>query len=272
MSVGSGAAIAARWSELWATDYTAMVRKIYTPDIIVEHAGHRTVVGRDALLAAEVELEAAIGDHRTTIGRVLDDPPTVVIEAVITGTSPRDVGPQACPACVWFALDGNGQVAHEVAFYEWSKRRPDDGSAGGSLMSGDGATRSAERYATVATRMAELWSSDPVRMVDELYADDTIVERLGEGTEAIMYGKVSLREAERELLTLLPVPDRRLTVEEVAGEADVVAIRFTIEGRWRGSGPLRRGPGAIVLTLDGDDRIVSDRIYWHWDRAVPVDG
>jgi ketosteroid isomerase-like protein len=264
--------LAQRWALLWAEDHARMVEEIYAPDVVVEQPdhGHR-VSGRAALHAVEGQLRAAIPDHRNLIVRVLGGDTAAVVESVITGTGKGDTGPQACPACVWWRLDEHGQVVHEVAYWEWTKRRPDDGTAAGTLRTGDGRERPFDWYRSYADRLAELWSTDPVRMVDECYAQDCVMERLGEGSDGVVHGAAELRTREQELLDLLPRPDRRMRVSDVTAERDVLAIAFTIEGRWRGQGPLRRGPGTLLLTLDEDDRVLSDRIYWHWSRARPVD-
>lgn len=86
-------------------------------------------------------------------------------------------------------------------------------------------------------------------MVEELYTEDSLVERLGEGPDAVVRGGEAHRQAEKELLENLPPPDRRMTVTELSAFRDVLGVAFTIEGRWNGRGPLRRGPGCIILVL-----------------------
>lgn len=265
--------LADRWTDLWASDPGAMVRGVYAPDTVVELAGHgpaATVRGHDELLAAEAVLLERIPDHRNRVLRILvsGDGRQAVLESVVTGTSAGDDGAQAAPCCVWWWLDGDGRVAREVAYWEWPERRADEGAAAGTLVAGDGRQRAPERYRWIADRMAALWSTDPVRMVDEMYATTCVVENLRSGRAGTIWGADALRAAEATLLEVLPLPDRRLRVVDLLGDGDRLALAVTIEGRQRGTGPLRRSHGTVVLTLDGeDDRIVSDRIHWSWRRA-----
>lgn len=267
------ATLARRWAELWGVDPPAMAEEVYAPDVVIDHAGHgprSRVEGRAALLEAERVLLEWIPDHANRIVRVVQEGDRAVVECVLSGTSAGDPARQACPACVWWDLDGDGRVAHEVAYWEWPKRRPDDDTAAGTLVAGPGRHRSASWYRERAARLAELWTADPLAMVDELYAEDCVMERLGEGPEGIVVGRAALAEAETALLDLLPRPQRRMDVLDVVAAGDVAAVAFTIEGAWGGRGGTRRGPGTLLLTFDGDDRIASDRVYWHWSLARPV--
>lgn len=271
MTRGDAQRVAVRWAELWAQDYRRMVEEIYAPHIVLEHAGHGVLHGRDQLLATEGRLLEMIPDHANELLRVIDGDEAVVIESVITGTTPGDPGRQACPACVWWWFDDDGRVRYERAYWEWAKRRPVDEAVAGTLRDPGARDRSADWGRRQAHRMAQLWTTDPVEMVDELYAEDCVAERLGEGPEAVLRGAEALREAERALLDLLPRPHRQLQVRQVSAADGLVAVAVEIEGRWKGTGPRRRGPGALVLTFNADGRVVSDRIYWHWDRAREVD-
>ncbi len=265
-----------RWALLWEKHPARMVEEVYSLDAMVQHAGRGEkgrILGRQALHEAERELEAMIPDHRNEIIRVLaGDGETAVIESLIVGTGAGDDGLQSCPACVWWRLDEQGQVAEETAYYEWSKRRPHTDKVRGTIVAGDGRDRSSSWYSNMSQRLASLWSVDPAGMVNQLYAEDAVVERLGEGPEAVVRGRDSLLLAELDLLELLPRPQRRMEVVEFTSDRNVMAVRFTIGGSWRGSGPARVGPGSLVLTFDAADRIISDRIYWHWSQARETDG
>jgi hypothetical protein len=264
-------ALAAQWTTLWHDDLDAMVRDIYAPNVIVEHAGHgprSRVVGRDELMVAEQQLLALIPDHRNEVVRVLDGGDgRAVVESVVTGSSPGDTVPQACPTIVWWWLDENDQVAREVAYWEWRKRVPAHESVAGTVVPGAGPALTLDEGRAVARKLAELWSDDPVAMATTMYAAETVAERLGEGATAVLRGRDVLAAAEADLLLLLPSPQRRMKVHDVLVDGRAIAIAFTIEASWRGTGPHRRGPGALVLTLDADGLIASDRIYWHWDMA-----
>lgn len=260
-----------RWALLWRENPARMVDQVYSPDVVVQHAGRGQrgrVVGRQALHEAERELEEMIPDHRNEIIRVIaGSGQTAVIESLIIGTGRGDDGLQSCPACVWWRLDDRGRVAEEIAFYEWGKRRPHTDQARGTIVGGDARDRPADWYTAMSERLALLWSTDPAAMVNQLYSEDTVVERLGEGPEAVLRGRESLLLAELDLLELLPTPQRQMKVVEIKSDRDLLAVRFTIGGSWGGRGPARVGPGSVVLTFDQADEIVSDRIYWHWSRA-----
>jgi hypothetical protein len=266
--------LADRWAALWEEDPAQMVEEVYSPDVVVQHAGRGErgrVSGRQALHQAERELKEMIPDHRNEIIRVVENADgSAVVESVIVGTGGGDDGPQSCPACVWWRMDDQGLVVEEIAFYEWGKRRPYSDQARSAIVGGNGRARPSAWYRSMSERLARLWSTDPAAMVSRLYAEDTVVERLGEGAEAILRGRDSLLAAELSLLELLPQPQRRMDVLDVKSDRDVMAVRFTIRGSWRGTGPMRAGPGSVVLTLDDEDKIVSDRIYWHWSRAREI--
>ncbi|MFQ5516238.1 MAG: nuclear transport factor 2 family protein, partial [Acidimicrobiia bacterium] len=138
--------LAERWSRLWEEDPARMVEEVYASNVVVSHAGRGDrgkVHGRRELHRAERELHELIPDHRNEIIRVVDGGDgTAVVESLITGTGPGDDGLQSCPACVWWRLDGEARVTEEIALYEWGKRRPHDGTAGGTVVSGDGRSRS----------------------------------------------------------------------------------------------------------------------------------
>lgn len=266
-------AFAGRWAELWADDYPTMVRECYHDELFLEHAGWGEpgqLRGAAELLATEDRLKQLIPDHHNDILRVISGEDWTVVESTITGTSAHDKERMACPSVVWWRFADDGRIRHEVAYWEWSKRRPDDGSVQGELRPGDGRARTTQHGWDLATRMAELWTHDPERMVTELYAENCRFEQLGVGPAGVIEPRSALLTAERELLDLLPRPSRRMTVRDVAVKGDTVAVAFEIEGAWRGHPPVRRGPGTVVLTLGSDDRIVSDRAYWHFDRARPV--
>lgn len=264
------AAFAHRWCELWEHDYPQMVRECYHDEVELVHAGwgeRGHLHGADALLATEHRLKELIPDHRNTVLRVVNGHDWMVVESLITGTSPGDPERMACPAVVWWRFAEDGRIAHETAYWEWSRRRPDDGTVQGALPDGAGGARSPQFAAALAARLGELWTHDPERMVTELYAADCRFEQLGSGTQGVLEGREALLEAERELLEVLPRPERRMTIERADVDGDVIAVAFTIEGLVKGSTPLQPSPGTVVLTLDEDDRIRSDRAYWRLRRA-----
>ena len=268
------ASFARRWAELWAHDYQRMVTECYHDDVELFHAGwgdRGHVQGAEALLATEDRLKRLIPDHRNPILRVVDGGDWTVVESCITGTTPGDPTTMACPSVVWWQFADDGRIRHETAYWWWSRRRPDDGTVQGVVPHGDGRPRSQEDGERLAARMAELWTDDPERMVTELYAPDCRFEQMGMGPRGVLEGHDALRAAERRLLELLPRPQRRMTIQRVAVDVDVVAVAFDIEGSWHGTEPVRHAPGTVVLTLV-DDRIVSDRAYWQLDRSWVVGG
>ncbi len=252
-------ALAIRFADLWAVDPHQMVDEIYAPGIDMQSTAHpdRVTSGATELHALETRLAAMIPQHRHELVRVVVAGDAACIESIVVSPTTAEYA----PACVWWWLDGNGRVEREIGWFDWSVRSTDSAVAHGTVPADDGRRRGDQAwYRAYADRQAELWSSDPIAMVDQLYAEGCTVGRVGVRE---IVGLDPLRAAERSLLELLPVPQRWLHVHETLGEGSVLAILFTI------GDDTHEARGTIVLTLDADDRIASDRVYWDWNTARP---
>lgn len=272
-SKASVAALVTRWATASGADPSRVLDEVYSPDVVLERAGHgkrECVVGREALHRVERQERPAVTGRRNEVLRVVSQGHKTVIECLFIGATQDDPRLHACPGCIWWWFDASGQVLHEVGYWDWSARRPDDGTVAGTLVTGDGQPRPLGRAREIALELAAGWTDDPVAMTDRLFAEDAIVECVGQGPRGVLRGAEALREAMREAARTVPSPWRRMLVTDVVGEADVIAAAFVIEARRHGEGPLQRGPGTLLLTLGPHDRIVSDRSYWHWDRAQAV--
>lgn len=265
-------ALVERWAALSAGDPVHMVGEVYADDAVVEPLSGQgpTARGLDQVVARESERVAPITERRVTIARALVAPRAAVVEAVLSGVSPGDRARMAVATVHWWWLDDHGRVAREARHVDWSARRPGDGDSRGWMPPYEGRARGdGAWWKARADALGGLWSTDPHRMVDELYTPDCVVEDRLRGRS--LRGRTELHDGEAALLALLPVPHRRLAVHDVVAEGNAAAFRIDISGRERGAGPRKVAPGVIVVTLGPDDQVASDRTYWDWAWAHPAD-
>jgi hypothetical protein len=143
-------------------------------------------------------------------------------------------------------------VAGEVGWFDWDARSRDSGRSHGVVPRDDGRRRGDARwYQAFAEALAQGLVADPAATGRRLLAPHCTVEFVGEGR--------------CDDLTAAMEPVRWIAVNEVAAAGAVLAVLFTA-----GDGD-RVSRGTVVLTLDGQDRIVGLRAYWRWASAVPVD-
>ncbi len=276
-------ALAQRFSDLWATGPVAMVAELYSSDAISEDLTDPSsrVVGIEPRQEVEARLFTRIPNHTIEVLAILELDDRAVLECLVRGSSSVDPCPMATPALLWWQLDAEGGIAREQAWLRWDARRPDDGlddlwarSPRPQILTtaapdADDEVRSQTFYRTLAEHLAGSWSWDPVLADQALYDEDCVIEsalRPGAG----LRGRAALEAADAALALRLPRPDRRMTVLDVIGQGRTLAMRISLEGREAGQGPQLRTHGALVLTLDGSDRVTSSRAYLDWDRAVPV--
>jgi hypothetical protein len=257
---------ALRWAELWNTDPHRMVEEIYAPQVTLASASSPSslIRGRAALHEVEDGLLEMIPDHRMEILRAVQQKHVAVVELLIAGTHAGERVRCASPACVWWELDDDGLVLDEVAYFEWARRHPDMGTNGGEILDGRGPSCSPAFAQEFADRLAGLWSNDPLGMAECLFAEDCVVESLYAEPGSALVGQEALVARERDLLDVLPMPHRRMTVRRAIAEGRVLALQSTIEGRVRGKRPLMAWDCSMLLTLDVSDRICSSRSYLNW--------
>ena len=270
---------------MWSEEPLQVTADLYAPDVVVEDLADpsRQLHGRDERQELERRLFTRIPDHRVEVLRLLEvDGPRAVLECLVRGRASTDPCPMAVPALVWWELDGKGRIAREAVWFRWRDRRPDDGRAAGWLTSPlppgppipaaevrVEEPRSRSWYRAFATHLAETWSWDPVLADRAIYDDDCVIET-ARRPGAVLRGRAAIEAADAALAARLPRPDRRLSVQDVLGEGGALALRVALEGREEGRGPLLRAHGALVLSLDGSDRVVSARTYLDWSSAAPV--
>lgn len=236
------------------------------------HAGHlaESALGREAIAAAASAFRRELPDARMRLVRTVNAGETVAVEAILAAT-PRTHGPRlAVPMAAWLDFDADGLLVRETRYLEWQYARPEASGIEGTVRDGAGPSRGQDWYRACAHRLAALWSESGVRMADECYADDTVVESLWAGPGAAIRGIEPLRAAEARLLEILPAGHREMRVDRAIGEGRVIAMEWTISGRIRGEGPLVGREGTLFLTLDDADRVISDRIYWDFAQARPL--
>jgi hypothetical protein len=257
--------------ERWAAAFPATAAA-YAIGAEVVRAGRpaETAHGLDAIAAAARDLRRELPDARLRIVRTVTAGATTAVEAVLSAT-PRTHGPRlAVPMAAWLDFDADGRLARETRYLEWQHARPEAPGTEGTVREGSGPARGQDWYRAYAHRLAALWSESGVRMADECYADDTVVESLWAGPGAAIRGIEPLRAAEARLMETLPAGHREMRVHRAIGEGRVIALEWTISGRIRGEGPLVGREGTLFLTLDDADRVISDRIYWDFAQARPL--
>lgn len=257
----------------WAATFPAPPDR-YAADAVLEHVGRtaQTVRGRDAIAAAGSRLRRELPDARLRTVRTVAAGATAAVEAVLTATPRTHAARLAIPMAAWLDFDADGQITRETRHLEWAHARPEAPGIEGTIREGTGLPRDQSWYTAYATRLAALWSESGVLMADACYADDTVVESLWAGPAATIRGIEQLRAAEARLMETLPAGHREMQVHRAIGEGRVIALEWTISGRIGGRGALLGREGTLFLTLDDGDRVISDRIYWDFAQARPLDG
>ena len=258
-------ALAIRFADLWAVDPHQMVEEIYASDIVMENMANpaRVILGSAQLHAVEDELSARIPEHRHELIRVIVDQgaggDVACLETTIVAPLTHEYG----PACVWWWIDGTGKVAAEVGWFDWADRSTDSARSHGTVppnQANGGATRDGARYRRVADEYARCWADDPLGAGVEMFAADCTFGHVGRGERR---GIPALVDSRRALLDELPVAGRSMEVQRVIGEGSCLAMLVTI------GDTARFTRGTIVLSLDDDDRIISERTYCDWAKALP---
>lgn len=255
-------AVAIRFADLWAVDPHQMVDEIYSTDIVMENMANpaRVILGSVQLHAVEDDLAARIPEHRHELVRVIVGDGVACLETTVVAP----VTHEYAPACVWWWFDREGKVAAEVGWFDWSDRSNDSKRSHGTVPPslGAGDRRDASWCAWVAGEYTRCWTSDPIGSALSMYAPDCTFGRVGRDELRGVRALAGARQAE---LDDLPPPERWMRVHRVIGEGSVVAMLIAM-------GDARRVTrGTVVLTFDSTDRIVSERTYCDWNKAVPRD-
>ena len=254
-------AVAIRFADLWAVDPYQMVDEIYRHDIVMENMANpsRSIVGADQLRAVEDQLAALIPEHRHELIRVIVGTDAACLETMVVAPLTHEYA----PACVWWWLDASGTVAAEVGWFDWSQRSTDAGRAHGTVPAAERRPGRDDGWAAaMAQAYAQAWASDPLGVGLDMFAEQCIADLVGR-TEA--RGRDAVAEARARLNDALPVPDRTLEVHRTIVAGPVLAMLVKV----RTSTMATRG--TVILTVDADDRILSERTYLDWTKAIPIE-
>ena len=254
--------LAIRFADLWAVDPHQMVEEIYAADIVMESMANpaRVIIGSAELHDVERDLTARIPDHRHELVRVIDGGHAACLETTVV--APR-TGEYA-PACVWWWLDSTGKVAAEVGWFDWNARSIDSTRSHGTVppSRGIGPQRHADWFAELAAAYAHGWSTTPSDAVFEQFHADCTCTRVGV-TEGRGIAEIAAQRG--SVLDAMAPATPTMTVQRIAAEGAALAILFVLDD---GRSSTR---GTVVLTLDAHDRIISERIYVDWSKAVTLD-
>jgi hypothetical protein len=254
--------LAARWAAFWDASALGYESDLYAEQAQIED-GQRgpesRKTGAGLILSRRNDSLRRISDQRVTAVRSVAAGEWTAVEFVVQGTDEADTIRHAQPGVAWLRVDPEGRITFQRSYFEWQKRRPDRGSAAGRVYLGSGRQRSQAWYRGFAERLAELWATDYVRMCNELYAEDQTLDLMGGAPESIQRNRKQLLAAETSLHERIPV--RKMTVFDVAGEAGLLAFTHVIVSARSWQARQRYWPVCLVLTLDGDDRVISDHSY-----------
>ena len=214
---------AIRFADLWAIDHHRMVDEIYSATIHMEsmcRLDRAPVEGGEQLHELEDRLAAMIPEHRHELVRVVAGRDHACLETTVVSPTTGEYA----PACVWWWMDGGGQVVEEVGFFDWTRRTNDSHRSHGFVPPNIGPTDASPR----ALLLDALARGD---LAGQL-APDCVVEAVGIGPCELPTGRLELQEtvADGAVVAALVLGRnenrvRRGTVVMTIGEAGVVSVR-----------------------------------------------
>ena len=251
-------ALAIRFADLWAVDPHQMADEIYSPRVTMENMANpaRCITSGAELHVIEDRLAALIPEHRHELIRVVVAGRTACLETTVVAPLSHEYA----PACLWWWIDDAGQVAAEVGWFDWDRRVDDSylshgtvprSHAGGAGQVAD-PRRRAEQYARV-------WSTDPLERGLAMFSPQCTTGHVS-GVERRGLDQLSA-DRTREMKEL-PLPGRRMEVQCVIGEGPCLAMLVLV------GHDVRATRGTIVLTFDSDGKIISERRYLDWKKAL----
>lgn len=253
-------ALAIRFADLWSVDPHQMVDEIYADDIEMEGMTNpaRTILGSAQLHDVEDQLAARIPQHRHELVRVVVDGEVACLETMI-------VAPQTLefvPACIWWWLDPDGRVAAEVGWFDWTDRTSDPSAAHGVVPPIQRCARPhpAAWGREIARRYVDGWSRDPAGTALDQFRSDATGGRVGDHVHA---GVDAIRRSRHSVLDAHDGSPTTMELQRVACEGHVVALLVVVRDA------VAQTRGSVVLTVDEDGAIVSERQYLDWDKALP---
>lgn len=116
----------------------------------------------------------------------------------------------------------------------------------------------------VVRKLEEAWAANDLATVDELLAPDLVSHDAPPGMPP---GREGARAAHQMAMTSFP--DRRMTIEDVVGDGDRVAVRTTIRGTNTGGVPWLGVPAngrQVEIESISIYRVANGRVVEHWGQ------
>jgi len=116
----------------------------------------------------------------------------------------------------------------------------------------------------VVRRLEQAWAANDLTVVDELLAPDLVSHDAPPGMPP---GREGARAAHGMAMTSFP--DRKMTIEDVIGDGDRVAVRTTIRGTNTGGVPWLGVPAngkRIEIESISIYRVANGRVVEHWGQ------
>jgi predicted ester cyclase len=116
----------------------------------------------------------------------------------------------------------------------------------------------------VVRKLEEAWAANDLATVDELVAPDLVSHDAPPG---VPQGREGAKAAHR--MSMTSFPDRSMTIEDVVGEGDRVAVRTTIRGTNTGGVPWMGVPAngkGVEIESISIYRVVNGKAVEHWGQ------
>ena len=116
----------------------------------------------------------------------------------------------------------------------------------------------------VVRRLEEAWAANDLAVVSELLAPDLVSHDAPPGVPPGRDGALAAHQ-----MAMTSFPDRRMTIEDVVGDGDRVAVRTTIGGTNTGGVPWLGVPAngrAIEIESISIYRVANGRVVEHWGQ------
>jgi steroid delta-isomerase-like uncharacterized protein len=116
----------------------------------------------------------------------------------------------------------------------------------------------------VVRRVEEAWASNDLGVIDHLVAEDLVSHDAFPGSPP---GREGAKAAHQ--MSMASFPDRTMTIDDIVGEGDRVAVRTTVRGTNTGGLPWMGVPanGArIEIEAISVYRVADGRVVEHWGQ------
>lgn len=249
-------ALVDRWAAAWATD-PAELLACYADGATSWSLGPAGCVALDGdgLVAQERAGLTRVPDRAATPRSVVAGGDVVGVEWLVTGRSAEDLVPMVAPAATWWRLDGAGRIAEELRVVDWSARVILDDEQRRPLPPVEGEHHSQGWYRDFVDRLLEVVAFDPTLARRSAYADGAEDRTMCAGPPP---GPGAARAATAVACSVACVG---------AGATIAVRVERTDEVDAGGAAgapgdePGAAPAGIVLLTLDGSDRVISERRY-----------